>query len=126
MTPYRKYNFIWPIKAISKDNEKARGRNGRYYLSQKFKDFEETIRVMFLSQTPPDFEMFKTENLAVSLTYMFKDKRHCDAMNLPKSCLDALNGSLYSDDRQIKEGHVKIIYGDREEIRLEVFNIPSA
>jgi len=35
------YTFRFPIKAISKDNEKIFNKQGRFFLSKKFKDFED-------------------------------------------------------------------------------------
>ena len=119
----RKYSFIFPLRGISKDNEKIMNRSGRFFLSRKFKDFEEALKGYFLTSKTEGFKMFSDEDLCVTLNFTFKDKRHCDAFNLPKSVCDSMNGILWKDDRQIKSGSVEVNYGDKEEIRLEVFNI---
>lgn len=119
----RKYLFNFSLRAISKDNEKIMNRNGRYFLSHKFKEFEKNLSALVKMQLPRDFKRFEKENLAVTLNYNFKNRKHCDIFNLPKSTLDAMNGILWKDDRQIKSGSVDVNYGDKEEIQLEVFNL---
>lgn len=119
----RKYSLIFPLRAISKDNEKILNKRGRYFLTDKFKDFEKDLKLIAGSQLPNDFEKFINENLCVTLLFTFKNKVHCDLFNLPKSVCDAMNGILWDDDRQIKSGSLDINYGDKEEIRLEVFNL---
>ncbi len=45
--------------------------------------------------------------------------------NLAKSCLDAGNGILYRDDRQVAELAVRKACGDREEIHMTVRGVST-
>jgi Holliday junction resolvase RusA-like endonuclease len=108
------------IKGISKDNEKCRSSSGRYYLSSQYKAFEGTLKMLAraqLNRIYPDFKMFE-KDVIVQLQFYFKDKRHCDTFNLPKSVCDAMTGILYRDDKQIKAGAVERVYTNKEAIRL--------
>jgi len=88
------------FKLISKDNEKIQNRQGRYFLSAKYKAFSEKVRLFALNQ----YRGRPLENdIKVVVLAGFKDKRHCDCSNLPKGILDALQGICYLNDRQIKK-----------------------
>lgn len=119
----RKYSFVFPVHAISKDNDKSIDRYGRRFVPRKFKNFENTLALYFRQQVNPGFKRFETEELCVSLDFVFKNRIHGDIGNLPKSVLDSMNELLYKDDRQIKSLYIGIGYGKNEEIRLEVFNM---
>ena len=98
----------FPFRLISKDNEKIYNRAGRFFLSPKFKEFENKIRMYAKKQ-------YKKEplqgDLTVELAVAYHNKRHCDASNAPKSCFDALQGLLYNNDNQIKHLIVDIWEG---------------
>ena len=113
------YKFKFPIKAITKDNFKCQNRQGRYFLKQEFKDFEAALRGYALSQIPLGFKKFEKEDLFVGLTYSFKDHRHADLSNLPKSTLDAFKGILWKDDRQVHGMTLDMCYG-QEFIAMEL------
>ena len=116
--------FLFPVRAISKSNEKIFNKYGRMFTSKKFKDFEETIRFSCKSQLPPRFEMYdKTVKLEVSITCYFKNDIRLDASNIPKSLTDALNKLVWTDDRQILALHTYIKYDSFERIEIEVNSI---
>ena len=119
----RKITLKFDVHAISKDNEKFTNKQGIPFTSTKFKDFERDLKFLANAQLPLDFKRFETEDLCVSLTYTFKNKKHCDTFNLPKSTCDAMNGILWKDDRQIKSGAIDINYGKEESILLEVSSL---
>jgi len=87
------------MKLISKDNEKIAGRGGRYFLSRKFKMFEERIRLLAKQQYRGEI---LAGDVSCKLVASFKDKRHADCTNLFKGVCDALQGICYNNDRQIK------------------------
>lgn len=120
----RKYTFEFPLRAISKDNEKIMNKNGRFFLSKRFKDFEYALQYLFLAQKPKDFQMFtRSEELCVDVTYYFSNKKHPDGSNLPKSTFDAFNKLLWWDDRQILNHSVEVVHTNFDGIRLSVFNL---
>ena len=90
----------FPFKLISKDNEKLQNRQGRYFLSAKYKAFSEKVRLFALSQ----YRGKPIEgDISIHIIAGFGDKRHCDCGNLPKGLLDSLQNILYLNDRQIKK-----------------------
>jgi Holliday junction resolvase RusA-like endonuclease len=108
----RQYYFYFNTRLISKDNEKIYNRAGRFYLSDEFKAFEESIACQAKKQY---HDKPLAGDLFVALTASFKTKKHPDTSNLPKSCLDALSGIVYIDDRQIKELSIRVIEGTKED-----------
>ena len=109
----------FPFKLISKDNEKIMNKQGRYFLSKKYKQFDNIVRTIASAQ-------YKGEllecNLSVSITANFTKRVHADCFNLPKGICDSLQGIIYKNDRQIKEGFIKIYYdkeiGDMFEVSI--------
>lgn len=88
------------MRLISKDNEKIMNRQGRYFLSAKYKKFEHDIKWLTKQQ-------YKNGvipgNIAMSIQAYYTNKVHPDVPNLTKSICDALKGEVYNDDRQIKQ-----------------------
>jgi len=112
--------LTFPFRLISKDNEKIRNRQGRVFLSKKFKDFERLVQATAKQQ-------YKgkplTEDIACTLTVGFTNKVHCDAFNCPKGVMDALQGILYDNDRQIKCGTVTVEEGTTQDFfQVHVLN----
>jgi len=102
------FNMIkleYQFKLISKDNEKIRNKQGMYFLSKKFKDFEKLVKLTTVSQYKGNI---LTETLTLTITAYFKSKVHADCFNLPKGICDALEGIAYKNDRQIKFGSIII------------------
>jgi len=115
--------ITFPFRAISKDNEKIRNKQGMIFLSSKFKHFESIIKTVCLVN-------YKGEplqgDIACNLRYYFKGKVHADTFNLPKGICDALQGVLYVNDRQIKKGTQELFEGvpeSEERFEVEVYKI---
>ena len=115
-------NLRFPIRAISKSNEKIFNRQGRPFTSRRFKDFERSLQVSFLAQKPSDFKLL-IGPIYVSILCRFKDKRKPDTPNLPKSITDAFNGIIWEDDRQISELKIQAILTDYDEISMTVYEL---
>lgn len=109
------------FKLISKDNEKIRNSQGRYYLSPKYKVFEQLIKdTAFLQMRNLKFEPFdKNAHLEMKIFAYFETKVHPDMWNLPKSLADALQNVVYHNDRQIKAGEISIT----ENWKKDTFNV---
>jgi Holliday junction resolvase RusA-like endonuclease len=102
----------YPFRLISKDNEKIANRKGYFFLSRKFKDFEKIVR----SYTAMQYKGKPLEcDLAVSIYAYFENKKHCDCFNLPKGIMDALQGIIFLNDRQIKKGSVEVFEDHSED-----------
>ena len=94
-----KIKLKFDFRLISKDNEKIRNKKGMYFLSKKFKDFEDRIQT---SATLQYFDQILECDLELTLAAFFTSKTHSDATNLFKGVCDALQGVIYKNDRQIK------------------------
>jgi len=106
------------FRCISKDNFKSfNRRTGMPFLSEEYKAFENHIRWDTKSQYKG--KILKGD-LEIYLKAYFKDKRHCDITNLFKGTMDALQGIVFENDRQIKRATVEVFYIDRDEFRVMV------
>lgn len=111
------YRFRFPVKVISKSNEKSYGRSGRFFLSKEFKDYEKILKSSALIQINAFAwkDIFPFKNIvSVDLFCFFTDKRHVDGGNATKSIFDAFNGILWVDDRQIKIHSVRMLEGCKD------------
>lgn len=111
--------LILPGKPLSKDNHKEFNKNGKYFLSDKFKRYEQNIRYEARAQLPHNFEMF-VGDVAIIIDFVFPDHKRCDLLNAPKSVCDALNKIVWKDDRQIVKAFIKVSY-DKDNPRIEMF-----
>ena len=116
----RDISLRYDFKLISKDNSKCYSPTAhRYYLDPKYKAFEDRIRW----ETKSQYHGKPLEgNLSCKIEAYFKDKRRCDVGNLSKSLLDALQGILYENDKQITVLHIEIIeakWGDSFLVSLQ-------
>lgn len=103
-------------RAKSKDNYKIISRypskkTGRYhyYLCKEYEDYEEELKRQAQSQLPKGWKPLEG-NLWVSLFFYFKDHRHGDITNLPKSICDAMEDVVYKNDKQVWLDQVMPIY----------------
>ena len=113
-------NLVFDGQPVSKDNTRARAKNGHYFLPMKYRVWEDEKKLQFLAQKnkiksplPLDGE------LEITLEFYYKDRRFGDLGNAEKSICDALNKLLYHDDKQINVIH-KYRYIDRENPRIEI------
>lgn len=115
------------FKLISKDNEKIRGKHGKVFLSDKYKNFERSIKLAAHNQIKKsDFEPFEPDaQLNMKIFAYFKTKVHADLWNLPKSLSDALEEIIYPNDRQIKSGEIIVTENwERDAFTVYVTKIP--
>lgn len=94
------------FKLISKDNEKIRNKQGLYFLSRKYKDFDKKVRMVASAQY---MRPMMEGPLKVTIVAYYKTKVHPDCFNLPKGVCDSLEGIIYKNDRQIRIGQVTVI-----------------
>lgn len=96
----------FPFRLISKDNEKISNRQGRFFLSKKFKDWETRIKeYTYIQYHKP----FLKGDIKVEIIANFTNKKHCDCFNLPKGLCDALQNCIYKNDNQIKKATIEVI-----------------
>lgn len=104
-------------RLISKDNFKCFNRQGIPFLSAKFKAFEKQIGWLAKSQYKGEII---TTPIEVCINAYYKNKRHCDCGNLPKSAMDSLQGIVFKNDNQIKK-MTTVVIEDSEREWFEVY-----
>ena len=87
------------LRAISKDNKKIFNKMGRPFTSAKYKQFERMIQLLAMNQYRGKL---LEGDVAMTMTFYFKNKVHCDLSNLAKSVADSLQSIVYKNDKQIK------------------------
>lgn len=104
--------LTFDFRLISKDNEKIFNRQGRPFLSKKFKDFENRVRLETFLQHQGKSPL--PGDVKLRVVAHFKNKVHPDATNLFKGICDAWQDILYKNDRQIKKAEIEIQYSDKD------------
>ena len=97
----------FPFRLISKDNEKIANRQGRFFLSKKFKDWEKKVRDCAFAQYGEKPPIEGAIEITVSAGYT--NKVRPDTTNLFKGLCDALQGVVYYNDRQIKKATILVV-----------------
>ena len=82
-------------------------KNGGY-TSPRVKAWQE--HVAWIAQSEMRGEPTLTGDLAVSMTFSLHDRRRRDLDNLSKGVLDAMNGIVFDDDRQVVDLHLRKQY----------------
>ena len=96
----------FPFRLISKDNEKIANRQGRFFLSKKFKDWEKAVKDCAFLQYGKNPLIASDIEINVSVDYT--NKVHPDTTNLFKGLCDALQNIVYCNDRQIKKATITV------------------
>lgn len=110
----KKGTLTLPFKLISKSNWKPKGR---FYLPQKYADFENRIAALALGR----FGRREYTQGWIVLLPNFKTKTHPDLSNCTKSVCDGLvKGGLFKDDKLLAVTVCPPKYGD-ELSTLEVW-----
>jgi len=107
----------FPFRVMSKSNEKITNRQGRVFLTKKFKDFEKSVKEYAKAQYKGDI---LTCNIKMEIWTMFRNKVRPDAFNIPKSIADALQGTVYKNDKQITEGQVYVFTGGKDRFWVKI------
>ncbi len=100
------------------------GRNGGYR-DPRVTAWQEAVAVMAKSALmglPP----LQADNLRVDITFHLPDRRRRDIDNLSKAVLDACNGILWVDDKQIHDLHLHKRYGKEPGIVVSVYYYDAA
>lgn len=96
----RGFFLTLPFDVLTPDNRRFHGGRG-HVLTARYRQGKEAIHLLAVSQTRPPRPVFPVERLEVELDFFMPDKRKRDPTNLLKGLLDALEGAVYSDDKQI-------------------------
>lgn len=85
-----------PVRAVSVNSYHRYTRRGGY-LSARGKKFRNDVREHIKDIQPT------SKTLTVRLDFIFSSKRELDVDNYIKATLDACNGYLWKDDKQVKK-----------------------
>ena len=93
------------------------------YMPSAYTEHKEYVKLLCRA-----FKHYGTQSLIVELIFTFKRPKRLsknkysmpvgDLDNLEKTYLDALEGIVYEDDRQIVEKHSKKQYGDEDSVEI--------
>ena len=108
-----------PFAVLTPDNRRFHAGKG-HVLTGRYRQRKEAIYLLAISQTRPPRPVFPTEPLEVDLAFFMPDKKKRDPTNLLKGLLDALEGVVYNDDKQIDALSWRRLAMDRESPRVEV------
>lgn len=135
------YKFTVYTKAIGKERPRFNMPQKRTYTPQKTKNYEETIKLSFQKKygfkiNPSANEIYIKINVefAVPKSYSKKKKQELidwkqgymhtpDADNIAKAVLDALNGVVYKDDKQVVGLLVLKCYGEKDKVDIEIMEV---
>ena len=132
------YQLTINEKAIGKERPRFNIYQKRTYTPQKTKKYEETIKYMFrqkygsnfnpseneihikidVEYAPPKSYSKKKRQMLIDGQVGYTHKPDCD--NIAKAVLDALNGVVWKDDKQVVGLLVFKAYGKEDKINIEI------
>lgn len=118
--------FLIPGRPRSKDNERSFNRHGVPYLSKEMKAYENMVKMTVKSQMNKNDWELQEGPLTVDIDFYFKNEVRGDLFNYPKSIMDAMNKTAWKDDRQIRQGTLRLFIGqERTEIEVRPYITPK-
>jgi Holliday junction resolvase RusA-like endonuclease len=123
--------LTFTIPGMPRGKERPRFWNGRAVTPQKTRDYEELMgwaaKQAGAEETTRPCRVEITATFPVPFSWPKNKKANpghatCkpDADNILKVCLDACNGIVFKDDKQVWDAHVTKVYGDVPGIALHV------
>lgn len=104
-----------PVRPVTQ-NKFWGHRNNRKYIKKAGREWRKEIQWLVKSEiNKGNITPFTDEDLYVSYTFGFKDKRYGDTFNYEKALSDSLEGLLFDNDKQIVEGRVLRKIGQDED-----------
>lgn len=97
----RDLHLTFPWAVLTPDNRRFHPGRG-HVLTARYRKGKESVYLLAVDQTKPPRPVFPLEAVEVGLVFFVPDKRRRDPTNLLKGLLDALEGAVYSDDKQIE------------------------
>lgn len=112
------WSGIIPGKQVSTNHAYPRNKQGRRFLSTEGKDYKKMIGDLAKYTFPREISL---EPLVVEIEYTFGDKRRRDINNYDKLIVDALEGVVYEDDKQIVELILRKKVSNKFETKIMVY-----
>ncbi len=109
--------------------QSVRGGKGRYYESQRVREYKEAISWEVRRQIPLNFKKYE-DGIVVRGIYRYKGKGNGYRIkrpdldsNINKGIMDAMSGIVWVDDAQIVEFWVTKLDADKDSIELYIWGI---
>lgn len=116
-----------PWDVLTPDNRRFYpGWERGHVLTARYRQGKEAVYLLVMSQVKSPHPVFPVEAVKLDLEFYVPDKRRRDPTNLLKGLLDALEGAVYSDDKQIEALSWRKAGMDRENPRVELTISPLA
>lgn len=99
------------------------GRNGNVYTPRQTQVYEQQIKWrarVAMGNHPP-----LTGPVGVQMRFYFKGRRTPDADNCEKAILDAMQGIVYENDRQVKHTESEVLIGEPERVEVWVWSLAN-
>lgn len=108
------------VPGVLKPKERPRrAKNGHFYTPTKTGNSEETVRMFALrAMALCGWPRMYAYPVIARVSAYYDDHRHRDVDNIVKTALDAVNGLVLADDRQVVELHAYL--GESPEPRVEI------
>ena len=133
-----KYTLEIKEKAIGKERPRFNIYQKKTYTPQKTKNYENMIKMSFIEKygkkirpsaneiyvkidvyyAPPKSYSKKKRQMLIDGVFGYMHKPDCD--NIAKAVLDALNGLVWNDDKQVVGLLVMKAYGEENQINIEI------
>jgi len=112
-------SLVLPWDCLTPDNRRFNSRGG-HTLTARYRQGKEKIYLLAMGQIDPPRPVFPSQRVKMELDFFVPDLRKRDPSNLLKSVCDALEGVLYSDDKQIDALSWERAGLDRDNARVEI------
>ncbi len=109
-------NIVLPFPPSS--NRYWRSFRGRVVKSQEARDYQRAVICLATGDAHSGFPTLLTGAVGLELNF-YRPQRRGDLDNRLKVLVDALQGILYSDDKQVSELHA-YLHDDKQNPRVEV------
>jgi crossover junction endodeoxyribonuclease RusA len=101
-------------------NQRTNPIRGRQFLTRKYRAALRSAEALVVGQVRGRRPAFPDGPLAVEMRFCTPDKRRRDVENYVKLVSDAMTGTVYTDDSQIKDSRAIEVGLDRKRPRVEV------
>ena len=117
MTPVR---LTLPWDVLCSVNQRTNPIRGRQFLTRRYRDALNNATLLVKGEVRGRRPVFPDGPLAVEMRFCTPDKRRRDVGNYTKLVEDAMTGTVYTDDSQIKDSRAIEVGLDRKRPRVEV------
>jgi Holliday junction resolvase RusA-like endonuclease len=113
------YQIVLPWPCLVPDNRRFISTRG-HVLTSRYRQAKDLSATLAIAQTKAPYPHHKDNGVWLRLNFFMPDKRRRDPNNLLKAICDALEGVVYTDDKQITDLCWKNAGLDRHHPRVEI------